>query len=96
MVCVSLTQVFYVEVCGVSPGAVSCQRGGSDPHGIIPRMHHSQLAAPRLLVHLPGHTVVQLLEQTHTLFSFICVVRGEELEGTGEGLNKPLKIYIFC
>lgn len=82
----SLTEVLYVEVCGVGPGAVSCQRRGSDPHSVVPRVHHSQPAALRLLVHLPGHTVVQLLERTHThrhemfnLFIYI-FLGGEELE----------------
>ena len=59
-----LTCVLDVEVRGLGPGSVPSQRGGPDPHRVVPRMHHSQLAATGYSVNVPGYTVVQLLWRT--------------------------------
>lgn len=34
----SLT-IWHEEVSGFCEGAVSCQRGGPDPHAVVPRLH---------------------------------------------------------
>lgn len=58
-----LTCVLDVEVCGLGPGSVPSQRGGPDPYCVVPRMHHFQLTAMGHFVHVPRHTVVQLLQK---------------------------------
>lgn len=58
-----LTCVLDVEVRGLGPGAVAGQRGGPDPHRVIPRMHHFELAASGLFVRAPRHAIVQFLRE---------------------------------
>lgn len=48
-----LTWVLHKEVSGLGPGSVPGQRGGPDPHRVVPRMHHFQLAATGHFVHVP-------------------------------------------
>lgn len=53
-------------MCWLCPRSIACQGGCSDPHRIVPRVHHSQLTASVCNIILPGYAVVQLLRHKGT------------------------------
>lgn len=61
----TLTWILDVKECGLGPGSVPSQRRGPDSYCVVPRMHHFQFAATSLFVHVPRHTVVQLLQENN-------------------------------
>lgn len=73
-----LTCILHVEIRVLGPWSVSCQRGGPYLHRIVPRMHYIQFATTGLFIHVPRHTVMQLLQKRDNagclkwFHSFLC------------------------